>query len=191
MRLFVAVDPGARFRAELSTRLDAWRGRVRVAWVRAENLHLTLRFLGEMPEEALPELESALRTAVAGHGPLTLRPGAVSAFPHLRQPRVLFLQCDSDGALERLAAAVRTATDPLLSAAQRDDQPFRAHLTLARVKQALPADEARLLAGIDLGAWPALGVGEVRLVRSVLRPEGPQYTDQCVIPLPGGGSAAG
>jgi len=103
VRLFVAVDPGERFRRELSTRLDPWRARLRVAWVAEPNLHVTLRFLGELSEAAVPRLAAALRQAASGHAPLRLQPGRVGAFPSLRAPRVLFLQMESGGALERLA----------------------------------------------------------------------------------------
>lgn len=185
MRLFVAVDPGGRFRRELSTRLDPWRARLRVAWVAEPNLHVTLRFLGELPEAALPRLEAALRQAAAGHAPLCLRPGRVGAFPNLRAPRVLFLQMESGGALERLAAAVQVATDPLLPPDQRDSKPFRAHLTLARIKRPLAPSEARELAAVDAGAWEPLPVGEVRLVRSVLGPAGPAYSEILAVPLAG------
>jgi len=185
MRLFIAVDPGERFRRDLSSRLDAWRARVSIAWVRPENMHLTLAFLGELPETAPPALQEALRAATAGSGPLVLRPGEVGAFPSLRSPRVLVLHCDSGGRLERLAAAVRAATDPLLPPGQRDDKPFRSHLTLARIKRPLSPAEQRELAGMRLGEWEPLPIAEVRLVRSVLGPAGPTYTDLCAVPLTG------
>ncbi len=185
MRLFIAVDPGERFRRDLSTRLDAWRARVPIGWVRPENMHLTLAFLGELPETALPELEAALRSAADGSGPFVLRPGEVGAFPSLRSPRVLVLHCDSGGRLERLASAVRAATDPLLPPAQRDDKPFRAHLTLARIKRPLTPAELRDLAGMRLGEWEPLPIAEVRLVRSVLGRAGPTYTELRAVPLTG------
>jgi RNA 2',3'-cyclic 3'-phosphodiesterase len=188
VRLFIAVDPGERFRAELSTRLDAWRPQLPIAWVRAENLHVTLRFLGEMPETALPALETALRGAAAGRAPLLLQPGGVGAFPDLRAPRVFFLQMASPGGgLERLAAAVRGAVDPLLPPGARDDRPLRAHLTLARVKQPLTSAQARGLAAIDPGAWGPLTVGEVCLMRSVTGPAGPVYSRLLAVALSGGG----
>ena len=187
MRLFVAVDPGERFRAQLATRLDVWREQLRIGWVEARNLHLTLRFLGELPAAAAQELAPALRAAAAGRRAFTLQPGRLAAFPHLRDPRVLFLQMRGDGALEELAAAVRLATDPLLPPEQRDTKPFRAHLTLARVKRPLSAAEARALAAMDAGAWDPLPVADIRLVRSVLGSGGPVYTELMSVPLlPGG-----
>ncbi len=183
MRLFVAVDPGERFRAELSTRLAPWRARLPIAWVRPENLHVTLRFLGDLPETALPGLAAALRATAAAQPAFALHPGRTGAFPDLRDPRVLFLHVGSGGALERLAAAVRAATDPLLPPGQRDDKPLRAHLTLARIRRPLAPAEARELAAVDAGAWPPLPVRELRLVRSELGREGPTYTGLLAAPL--------
>ncbi len=183
MRLFVAVHPGERFQRELSRRLDGWRARLPLAWVRPDNLHVTLRFLGELPVASVPPLAAALREAAAGQPSFLLRPGGAGAFPHLRAPRVLFLHLESGGALERLAAAVRAATDPCLPPERRDDQPFRAHLTLARIREPLPAERARQLAQIDAGAWDPLPVADVRLVSSVLARGGSIYTDEAVVPL--------
>lgn len=192
MRLFIAVDPGEQFRAELSTRLDAWRARLPVAWVRAGNLHVTLRFLGELPEAALPALEMALRGAVAGHAPFDLQPGGVGAFPDLRAPRVFFLQMASPGgALERLAESVRAAVDPLRPPGECDDQPLRAHLTLARVKRPLTPAQAHELAAIDPGAWDPLTVGVVGLMRSVPGRAGPVYSRLLAAALSGGGPVVG
>ncbi len=183
MRLFVAVDPGERLRRELDTRLDAWRLRLDLAWVRPENLHATLLFLGEQPDGLRPRLETALRAVAARHTPFALRAAGVGGFPRLSSPRVLFLQMDSGGALERLAADVRATVAPLLAGGLPDDKPFRAHLTLARVKRPLAPAESRLLAGMDLGSWDEERVSELCLVRSELGRGGPRYSDLAVMAL--------
>lgn len=183
MRLFIAVDPGRQFRTDLDARLDAWRRRLALSWVRPDNLHVTLQFLGEQPAELLPGLEKRLVEVAGRHEPLLLRPGRLGAFPHLRSPRVLFLQMESGGALERLAADVRAAITPLLGPGAVDDKPFRPHLTLARIKRPLTQAEGRLLVDIDLGAWADLPAAELRLLRSELERAGARYTDMAVVPL--------
>ncbi len=187
MRLFVAVDPGERFRRELTTRLGDWPRRLPLAWVRPENWHLTLSFLGDWPPELLPPLREGLAAAAAG-GPFPVRPGAVGAFPDLRRPRVLFLHMEADGRLERLAAAVRRQVE-LVAAGRQDAKPFRSHLTLARVRRPLPPRLRDLPARIDLGGWEPLTVADFRLVRSRLGPQGPRYEDLATFPLlPGAGA---
>ncbi|MBK6899225.1 MAG: RNA 2',3'-cyclic phosphodiesterase [bacterium] len=106
MRLFVAVDPGERFRAEVSPCLDAWRARWDFGWVRTEQLHVTLRFLGEWPPARLDDLQAALAAAAGETPPLRMSAGGLDAFPGWRRPRVLVLQMESGGALEALAARI-------------------------------------------------------------------------------------
>jgi 2'-5' RNA ligase len=192
LRLFLAVDAGEHFRSELDLRLDAWRRQLRIAWVRPENWHLTLQFLGSWPAQLLSPLQEALLDEARRHAGFMVRPGALGAFPNLRAPRVLFLQFESGGALEQLAAGVRARVSAVAPAGPQDEKPFRAHLTVARVKRPLPAHLRVVFQEMDLGSWNPLPVRDFRLVQSELRPEGARYTVCTVCPLataPSGESA--
>lgn len=134
MRLFLALDlpPGLRTDIErlvtgLRTSLQGWR------WIRSGGVHLTLRFLGEVSEEALPALSPRWRAAAAGAGPVRLEVGPLGTFPSERAPRVLWLGARDTGEVDRLgplAAALEEA------ARQEGFAPevrgFCPHLTLAR-----------------------------------------------------------
>ncbi len=183
MRLFVAVDVGEHFRSALDLRLDAWRRRLRIAWVRPENWHLTLQFLGDWPAELLSPLQEALLDEARRHVEFVMRPGSVGAFPNLRAPRVLFLQFASDGALELLAAGVRARVSAVAPGGPQDEKPFRAHLTVARIKRPLPVRLRAEFQELDLGSWDPLPVRDFRLVQSELRAEGARYTVRAVCPL--------
>jgi 2'-5' RNA ligase len=185
MRLFVAVNLPPRLCRDLATRLDATRGRVRIAWTRAEAWHLTLTFLGEWPPDRLPALSTALQEAVAGLGPLTIQPGKVGAFPTLRRPRVLFLHLDGGEPLVTLATWVRQAVDRTWPDGPQDRKDFRPHLTLARIKRPLTGAEATLLRTLDLGGLPAFTVDRVALMASELHREGARYASQADVPLGG------
>ena len=103
-----------------------------VRWVRLDQLHLTLRFLGPTPEERIAPTAEAVRTvAAAAAGPIQLELRGAGAFPTPERPRAIWLGVgEGSGALAELA----TALGPSLSAAgwPVDDRPFRPHLTLAR-----------------------------------------------------------
>ncbi|MBK7703479.1 MAG: RNA 2',3'-cyclic phosphodiesterase [bacterium] len=185
MRLFVAVDPGERFRAEVSPCLDAWRARWDFGWVRMEQFHVTLRFLGEWPSDRLDDLHAGLSAAAGATPPFSLQAGGLAAFPGWRRPRVLVLQMESGGALEELAARVDGAVArrcPGLGAAAGT---FRAHLTLARFRaepapselEALRREAAPRVSGID--------VTGIRLVQSTLAPGGALHATRAVFPLAG------
>ncbi len=183
MRLFVAVDPGERLRADLSTGIDEPRRALRARWVDPRRLHITLMFLGERPESDLPALREALLDAVAPHGAFTVVPGDPGCFPDGRRPRVLFLHMESGGALEQLAAAVRKAVAGRFPAEGFDDKPFRPHLTLARFRTPPPAtDLETAIAALPRDLDP-FQIRAARLVRSRLTPDGPLYDDLAVFTL--------
>ena len=189
MRLFAAVDPGERFRVALTPALDAWRRTVDLRWVRPENLHVTLRFLGDWPDDRRGDLDAALRAAVRGLGPFPLEAAGLGTFPRRGDPRVLFLHLDGGGRLADLARCVSEEIDAACPGVGAPAGEFRTHLTLARARGAAQAAAAAALrdgAGVRL---PGFRVDEVRLMASELRPDGPRYAVQGVFPLAGAGAA--
>ncbi len=188
-RLFIAVElpPEARRAlASLSRTLDCGRA---VRWTKPENIHLTLQFLGNTPAGRVEAIAAALRTTIPPLSPFRLALAGVGAFPNVRRPRVVWVGVE--GERERLAElhrAVIAATQTV--GFQPEDRPFKPHLTIARVqKWAGRNDYARIEAALrdsDIGRVAALPVGEVHLIRSQLKPDGPVYTSLAVIPLRGG-----
>ena len=106
MRLFVALDIAEAVRAAIESLIgelkpldDSWK------WVRAANLHVTLKFLGEVAPDNLAKIVEALRTAPT-HGPVALKFHGLGFFPNERRPRVLWVGMDAPQSLMGLAAAV-------------------------------------------------------------------------------------
>ena len=179
-RAFIAIDLPPAVKAALADVAATLDGRVprgavgtaAVRWVRPEQMHLTLRFLGDTPTERLPALADALDTLAAGHTPFTLHLSDVGCFPNARRPRVVWVGLGGEEAkLLALVAALEAALRPL--GWPPEDKPFRAHLTLGRVK------DERAAQGMDWSAdVPALTVPVVtmHLIESQLRPDGSVYT---------------
>ncbi len=175
IRAFIAVDLPPTVKAALSDVAATLGGRVprgAVRWVRPEQMHLTLRFLGDTPADRLPALAAALDTLAAGHAPFALHLTGVGCFPNARRPRVVWVGLGGEEAkLLALVTALEAALRPL--GWPPEDKPFRAHLTLGRVK------DERAAQGIDWSAdVPALTVpvAAMHLIESQLRPEGSVYT---------------
>ncbi|MFO7654754.1 MAG: RNA 2',3'-cyclic phosphodiesterase [Candidatus Krumholzibacteriia bacterium] len=185
MRLFVAVNPDERFQRYLATQLDAWRQQLRVNWSRPRSWHFTLDFLGDWPAVRAVELQAALAEVAAARSPFTVTCGQVGAFPSLARARVLFLQAESGGRLEELAAAVRARVDAVWPDGPQDRKPFQAHLTFARIRTPLPSSQRPLLRQIRFAPWDPFTVDAVRLVESDLSPAGARHTDLAVLPLRG------
>lgn len=187
LRLFVAVELPADVRRRLADVAEELRGRGldRLRWVRPENIHITLKFLGETPAGSVPRIEDALRAAAAGVAPHELTLGELGKFGGRQNPRVLWVDVRGDvEALKALQKRVDAEIAPLGFPA--DERPFAAHLTLARVPQDLARSVARSLTEA-IGAVKVpdspIPVREVVLMSSELRRAGPVYTRLCGIRL--------
>lgn len=177
-RCFVAVGLPDDLREEIGAFLEREAVRVGgVRWVAREQLHLTLKFLGDTPPERVPEIGRALDAALAGVSPCTLELRGAGAFPSASRPRVVWIGAGAGAAeLGALAAAVERCCSALGFPAE--ERAFAAHLTVGRVK-APPRDPAalpRLLAAVRERVWGRFLVPAVHLMRSELFPAGPIYS---------------
>jgi RNA 2',3'-cyclic 3'-phosphodiesterase len=167
----------SRVTARLSGALSS-----RISWTRPGNWHLTLKFLGDVGEERLPDLARALR-AVA-FAPFVLAVGRAGFFPAPGRgsPRVLWTGLKLGGPeCARLAATVEQALAPLGFAPEA--RPFAAHLTLGRVKAAVPGDDWALVErAVDGEAWPEAEMSRFVLWRSVPGAGGPHYSSLAEFP---------
>ncbi|HWV38741.1 MAG TPA: RNA 2',3'-cyclic phosphodiesterase [Vulgatibacter sp.] len=176
MRLFVAVDPDEAVRAALGAAIDALRPLAPDArWARPEGLHLTLAFLGEIPDAIVPEVRRAVEVAAGASAPLRLRAGGGGSFGSRAHPRVLWVGLEGDvEALASLKSSLEAALAPAGYAP--DPRPFAPHLTLARSRPPRGDRDLALCAAdpalADLGAFT---VSELVLYRSHLSPQGSRY----------------
>ncbi len=189
MRLFVAADLNPEVRARLAGLQDELRGLpLRVSWARPEGIHLTLKFLGEVPPDRRAAIETALRPAGLGIPPFRLEAEGVGTFPERGLPRVIWVGLGGDtGAAERLQRSIERALEAVGFAPE--SRPFRPHLTLGRVKGAGDGDWRAVLrrsAGARAGRFE---VREYMLFESRLGPGGAAYTALARFPLADGGEA--
>ena len=178
MRLFVALDLPSE------TRESVWRAaaplRERafpVRWAGPDTLHLTLKFLGDVSDERVPELYEALHAAVQGARPVPIAVDTCGAFPAAERPRVIWAAVGAEPALELLQHGVERTFTPL--GFPPDGRPFRPHLTLGRVGRGVtPRAFAGLADALDAFEVHAAAVAEaVVLVRSTLHRDGAVYQE--------------
>jgi 2'-5' RNA ligase len=177
LRLFVALELPSFLRGQVAALLGGDIGvEGRVRWVREENLHLTLKFIGGVEESRLRAVESEIEKAVSRVPPFEARLGGCGVFPGPTKGRVIWLGMEEG---RESAGKLAARLDSRLSrvGVKREARPFRGHLTLARIKP--PSDctvwlkEAEeKLRGLSL---PPFQVREVVLFRSILHAEGPEY----------------
>lgn len=177
IRSFVALDIPAGAQEALSrlTRELRQTGAA-VSWVRADRIHLTLKFLGNVPPHQIQAIESALEPVAASTAPFRLQPAGCGAFPTIKQMRVVWVGLRGDDhALISLQRSVEDALAPL--GFEPEGRAFRAHLTLGRVKgrQHLRALQDALLVHQGFES-EVFDVNELVLYKSDLLPEGARYT---------------
>jgi 2'-5' RNA ligase len=176
MRLFVAVHLSEEVRAALAAVQDRLRSvRAEVSWVRPGNLHLTLKFLGEVEAERQERLGAALAGIVPTTPPFEAAVTGVGSFGG-RVPRVVWAGV-GDGAEALVTLAGRV--DAALAAVgfPRESRPFSPHLTLGRVRS--PRNVVELVEALRReahGAFGRVNVGAFCLMESQLHPQGSIYT---------------
>ncbi|MCX7843803.1 MAG: RNA 2',3'-cyclic phosphodiesterase [Candidatus Bipolaricaulota bacterium] len=173
MRLFFCVELGEEVRAALAEVARQCRAALgNGTWVPAENYHLTVRFLGEVPEARLPALLELGRSAAAGTTPFAVALEALGGFPQPQAARVLWVGPRTDPPeFQRLCRRVEEAVRALGFPPERKEPV--PHVTLARFKS--PKDLRPLLARVR-PAVPEAHIAGLTLMRSELRPEGAKYT---------------
>jgi 2'-5' RNA ligase len=177
-RIFVAIELPAPVRRKLIEHIDRLRDSVpdaRASWIREENLHLTLKFLGDIPLTNVDAVVRATESAAKMVEPFPLTVIDCGAFPPKGQPRVLWVGIKDPSS--QLALLHQTLEYECAKAGfPREPRSFHPHLTIARIRK--PQDSRRLAAlhaeiGFDRETVTA---AELSVVRSELRSEGSQHT---------------
>jgi len=177
VRTFIAIELDAAIRAKLTAAQDRLRQcGCRVKWTKPEQMHLTLKFLGEIEPEQVDAVKRALAMACAAAEPFEMALGGLGAFPPRGAPRVLWA-----GVSERAGALValqERLEDELASLGfGRERRGFQAHVTVGRVKD---HQTRGLRQAVEKGAQARFGsqeVSDVALLQSTVTPKGPIYAE--------------
>lgn len=175
MRLFVALEIPSEVRKNLAALIESLRAvSPQTRWVRPENLHVTLKFIGEVPEPKLPVIRTALASG-RSEQPVRLDFRGLGFFPNERHPRVFWVGIEASPNLKTLAADIDGATEKL--GIPREQRPFSPHLTLARFEP--PRLPEKLRAAIQENAgreFGSLRTTQFHLIESKLKRSGAEYT---------------
>ena len=175
LRLFIAVELGSAVRRQVEEIQALLRSATTdVSWVRPENFHLTLKFLGSTPSEQVDPIEQALSRAVTRVRPFEVELRGVGAFPSPSRARVVWVGLVPERPLVQLAGNLEDELARLGFA--REARAFTAHVTLGRRRNPRRDDTLQKKLAELAGAGGArAGVSEAVLMQSQLRPGGPIY----------------
>jgi len=187
IRAFFAAEIDAGLRRQLARVIDDLEAvGAQVRWVRPENLHWTVKFLGDVPWLQTGQIADAAKEVCATHAPFTGKVVGVGPFPPGRSFRVVAARMDDGGRL----GAIRDALEPPMTqfGVAPDGRGFHAHLSLGRVRGPRRlAELAQALVAYDRRDFGECRVEELVLFQSELGRSGPAYTALARVPL--GGSA--
>src|SRR6185503_10941280 len=189
-RLFFAIELPADVRHQIRKHIDRLRAampEVRASWTREENLHLTLKFLGDTPVEKVEALSQALKNATTGIAPFEMTIAECGAFPLRGKPNVLWIGVSVPPAVpgglpaQLHASPIQTLFQSLEdecagAGVARETRSFHPHLTIARLRH---TRDARPLAQLhkEIGFVPlSVKVEDACLIRSELSSKGSRYT---------------
>ncbi len=184
VRTFIAVPvTGPAVEAMGSMVGDMKQAGAAVKWVEPRNMHLTLKFMGDLPRARIQPLADAVSRAVQGELKFEMTLQGAGAFPNLRSPRVLWAGVGAGAdCLGRLARCIDEST--VAAGFPPADKPFRPHLTIGRARgDSAGALAADIISRNSNAYWGLVAVDGIHVVASVLTPSGPVYTSLARISL--------
>jgi len=187
LRAFIAVEIPAEIQQNVYKQTASFRNGLEslVRWVPADNMHLTLKFLGDVSPSNVEFLIQMLRNEADAIHCFDLHLTGLGSFPNLKRPHVIYIGIQAPAALDSLQRGIESASRRL--GYESEERPFSAHLTLGRVKQNLTAVEQqkirRLIESTQVDLLGSARVDSVHLYKSELKPSGSVYTRLYSAPL--------
>ncbi len=181
IRAFIAIDLSPEIQKRLDDVLQNYRAQLPktpIRWVAANNIHLTLKFLGDVSLSNLSLLTDMIQKEISSHHQFDISVGGSGAFPNLHQPRVVWVGVEAPPELTTIQNGIEMTTARL--GYSREERAFSPHLTLGRVSRNATSQDvkaiARAIETTKVGFLGATCVEKVYLYRSDLQPTGAVYT---------------
>ena len=188
VRSFIAIELPAEVRAELASIEEKLKVRRHpfVKWVDPESIHLTLKFLGSVSGETIPEIVEAMSLVAQPVSPFTLQIGGTGAFPNWQRPQIVWVGVGGEmGRLTTLQRELEAALSPL--GFPPESRPFSPHLTLGRLRERVTPEDRRRFGlwaqSVKFEASLSFEVNAVRLMKSQLTSSGPIYSQLASVEL--------
>ncbi len=185
MRTFIAIELPETIKKEIEQlQAPLKKTGAFVSWVKPKNIHVTLKFLGEIPEDKINEVFSATQKALEGIRKFTMNLKEMGVFPDLRRPRVIWIGTGSgEEELSHLAKRIEEEMEKI--GFPKEKRKFSAHFTIGRVKS--PKNIEKLMELVESSDFQTekIEVNEVVMMKSQLHPAGAIYTPLKKVPLAG------
>ena len=190
LRVFIAVEIPLPIRQAIRDATESMREALGslIRWVPTENMHLTLKFIGEVSPANVEFLSQMLSAETKGSAAFQMKIGGLGSFPSSRRARVIWIGIQAPPGLASLQHGIESATTRL--GYELETRPFSPHLTIGRVRQQVSAGEQQqiraALERTQVGDLGIAGITGVHLFKSDLQPTGSIYTRLFSAPLENG-----
>ncbi len=177
MRTFIAINLDPEIKKALSLLIEELdKGHKNIKWIRHKGMHLTLKFLGEIGREKVPEIENVLKMISKKYDSFSMKFKGTGSFPSgVKNPRVLWVGIEDEETLTALQAQMEGELEKL--GFQRERREFLAHLTLGRVKSLFDIKETlSLLEKYRDRNFGEMKVEKISFIQSTLKPTGAEYS---------------
>ncbi len=176
IRTFIAIELPESVREMIDRfQREASEQNFRPHWVKPENIHITLKFIGDTSEELVEKITADIFKTPPLFSKFTIALGGTDIFPNMRRPRVYWSKIVK-GVPELIQIADLVNNRCASLSVPREERPFRAHVTLGRFKTDPPPDLVQKFISPELMATGDLQISRMVFMKSVLRKEGPEYS---------------
>ncbi len=185
LRCFIAIEIPETIRKSIADIIDSLKKSASdVKWVSAENIHITLQFLGETEDSLIPDIKEALYKILAPYSPFYIKIAGVGCFPSGRRPRVIWVGIEESQSLTDLYKDI--ASEMVKFGYRKEERGFTPHVTIGRVKSNRNVGEMlRRLEEFKVTDFPDFEVQKIKLMKSELKPSGAKYYSLAEIPIGG------
>ena len=173
-RLFIAIDITDKDIIKNAIRVQdlirSWN--IRATYPSPDQLHITLKFLGELDESVIPKIINSL--SPIKHKKFKIKFGFVGGFPSIKRPRVIFVGAEESAELSRLQRAIEAK---LFFLGKKENRPFHPHVTVARIKSLYKWNNKIISELEKIKMDLEYDINNFKLKRSILKSTGPEYID--------------
>jgi len=176
IRAFIAIELNKEIHDYLANiQNELKQARADVKWVKPENIHLTLKFLGNMDISQINQIKKILAEISQGENEFSIELSRVGAFPKLKYPRAIWIGIEKNQ--DKVTEIANNLEERLHKLGiSKEDRPFHPHITIGRVKSSLNRSTlAEKLTSINIPQRPSMTIKKLTLFKSTLTPNGPIY----------------
>ncbi len=183
LRCFIAVEIPDKIRAAIAASIDGLKkSGADVKWVSAENIHITMQFLGETEESLIPVIKEGLDKILSSYAPFCITISNVGCFPDGKHPRIIWVGAEDAQTLKNLHTDI--ANEMAKFGYRKEERDFTPHITIGRVKsQRNMGEMLKRLSEIKAARFFDFEVSHVTLMKSDLKPSGATYYSLAEIPF--------